>query len=175
MSLHITSPIDLNGMLYVRLLVTGQTLQKVNHLKYNETPSPVTPLAWTPLAQRYRTQPPAWSRVHITRKCMKQKWNYFFKQYSYVSNREVQIWNNRIWCVYRRHWFSKTTGVLTNPLLLAEYSGRSRSIPWASYQIHKMAGCACAGNAGNVFPTTVGWGSRHASRHVRHARDVIAN
>ena len=24
---------------------------------------------------------------------------------------------------------------------------------WASYQIHKIAGCACAGNAGNVFPT----------------------
>ena len=87
--------------------------------------------------------------------------------------RTVQIWKNRIWCDYRRHWFSKTTGVLTNPLLLAEYSGRSRSIPWASYQIHKMAGCACAGNAGNVFPTTVGWGSRHASRHVRHARDVM--
>ena len=24
--------------------------------------------------------------------------------------------------------------------------------PWASYQIRKTAGCACAGNAGNVFP-----------------------
>ena len=27
------------------------------------------------------------------------------------------------------------------------------SISWASYQIRKIAGCACAGNAGNVFPT----------------------
>ena len=26
------------------------------------------------------------------------------------------------------------------------------TIPWASYQIPKIAGCACAGNAGNVFP-----------------------
>ena len=25
---------------------------------------------------------------------------------------------------------------------------------WASYQIRKIAGCACAGNAGNVFPGT---------------------
>ena len=25
---------------------------------------------------------------------------------------------------------------------------------WASYQIHKIAGRACAGNAGNVFPAT---------------------
>ena len=25
---------------------------------------------------------------------------------------------------------------------------------WASYQIRKIAGCACTGNAGNVFPAT---------------------
>ena len=25
-------------------------------------------------------------------------------------------------------------------------------VTWASYQIRKIAGCACAGNAGNVFP-----------------------
>ena len=25
-------------------------------------------------------------------------------------------------------------------------------VAWASYQIRKFAGCACAGNAGNVFP-----------------------
>ena len=25
-------------------------------------------------------------------------------------------------------------------------------LSWASYQIRKIAGCACAGNAGNVFP-----------------------
>ena len=30
--------------------------------------------------------------------------------------------------------------------ILKEYT------PWASYQIRKIAGCACAGNAGNVFP-----------------------
>ena len=28
----------------------------------------------------------------------------------------------------------------------------SASTLWASYQIRKIAGCACAGNAGNVFP-----------------------
>ena len=33
--------------------------------------------------------------------------------------------------------------------------------------------CACAGNAGNVFPVTAGKRSRHASRHVRHARAVM--
>ena len=26
--------------------------------------------------------------------------------------------------------------------------------PWASYQMRKIAGCACAGNAGNDFPAT---------------------
>ena len=29
---------------------------------------------------------------------------------------------------------------------------KSHAKPWASYQIRKIAGCACAGNAGNVFP-----------------------
>ena len=28
--------------------------------------------------------------------------------------------------------------------------------PWACCQIRKIAGCACAGNAGNVFPATAG-------------------
>ena len=30
----------------------------------------------------------------------------------------------------------------------------------------RNCGCACAGNAGNVFPVTAGERSRHASRHV---------
>ena len=43
---------------------------------------------------------------------------------------------------------------------------------WASYQIRKIAGCACAGNAENVFPRrrlqrkNASYRSRHASRHV---------
>ena len=40
----------------------------------------------------------------------------------------------------------------------------------ASCQIRKIVGCACTGNAGSVFPATVGKRSRHASRHVRDAR-----
>ena len=35
------------------------------------------------------------------------------------------------------------------PLLLLIYSHKTL---WASYQIRKIAGCACAGNAGNVSP-----------------------
>ena len=27
-------------------------------------------------------------------------------------------------------------------------------LSWASYQIRKIVGCTCAGNAGNVFPAT---------------------
>ena len=44
--------------------------------------------------------------------------------------------------------------------------------PWASYQIRKSVGRACAWSAGNVFPATARWWSRHASRHVREARAV---
>ena len=34
------------------------------------------------------------------------------------------------------------------------------STPWASYQIRKIAGCACAGNTGSVFPATDFKGNR---------------
>ena len=44
---------------------------------------------------------------------------------------------------------------------------------WASFQVRKIAGCAGAGNTGNVFPTTAPKRSRHASRHVRDARAVM--
>ena len=43
----------------------------------------------------------------------------------------------------------------------------------ASCHIRKIVGCACAENVGNVFPTTMGTRSRHASRHVRDARAVM--
>ena len=33
------------------------------------------------------------------------------------------------------------------------YLRLTKNEPWASYQIRKVAGYACAGNAGNVFPT----------------------
>ena len=41
------------------------------------------------------------------------------------------------------------------------------STPWASYQLCKIAGCACAGNAGNVRV--------HASRHVRNMPESLNN
>ena len=44
--------------------------------------------------------------------------------------------------------------------------------PWASRQIRKIEGWACAGNAWNVFPGTACYRSRHAPRHMRHARAV---
>ena len=44
---------------------------------------------------------------------------------------------------------------------------------WASCQIRKIPGYACAGNAGNVFPATAGQLFQHASRHVRDARAVM--
>ena len=46
-------------------------------------------------------------------------------------------------------------------------------VPWTSCQIHKIMGCTCAGNTGNVFPATAGYRSRNASRHVRDACAVM--
>ena len=41
-----------------------------------------------------------------------------------------------------------------------------RDFTRAFHQKRKIAGCAWAGNAGNVFPATAGHRSRHASQHV---------
>ena len=34
------------------------------------------------------------------------------------------------------------------------FQARKCRLQWTSYQIGKIVGCACAGNAGNVFPAT---------------------
>ena len=49
-------------------------------------------------------------------------------------------------------------------------------LQWASYQIRKIAGCACARNAGNVFPATDFKGNRWLAIptwYVRHARSLM--
>ena len=38
------------------------------------------------------------------------------------------------------------------PCSTKNLSSHTGGLPWASYQMRKIAGCACAGNAGNVFP-----------------------
>ena len=48
----------------------------------------------------------------------------------------------------------------------------------ASYQMRSIVGCACTGNAENVFPQptwkeTASLRSQHASRHERHACAVM--
>ena len=58
-----------------------------------------------------------------------------------------------------------------------EYTVLKGCSTWTSYQIRKIAGCACAGNAGNVFPAptsneTASLWSWHTSRHVRHVFDI---
>ena len=55
----------------------------------------------------------------------------------------------------------------------------NHAVVWTLYrfkhscQILKIAGCACAGNAGNVFPAIAGWRSRHVLRHVLDVRAVM--
>ena len=50
--------------------------------------------------------------------------------------------------------------VLTVLMLRPECFRRTRSLPWISYKIRKISDCACAGNAGNVFPATDFKGNR---------------
>ena len=72
------------------------------------------------------------------------------------------------WCVYTSrlksmmspHEGCKSLGSIQHPRKTSKASNMSiglkskitKTIPWASHQIRKIAGCACAGNAENVFP-----------------------
>ena len=49
---------------------------------------------------------------------------------------------------------NKHRGIMTtiSTIKVSLLPSKAGSQPWASYQIRKIAGCACAGNAGNVFP-----------------------
>ena len=58
-------------------------------------------------------------------------------------------------CSWRRRdipWYQLCYSPFTlgEPHMISSYAAFQTS--WASYQIRKIAGCACAGNAGNVFP-----------------------
>ena len=61
-----------------------------------------------------------------------------------VQNRSVYFTR-----VARAH---KRKVVIAYPGGPCDLPGYRTVFPWASYQIRKIAGCACAGNAGNVFP-----------------------
>ena len=65
-----------------------------------------------------------------------------------LSNVATQ-WGIRIlFCRYVYH--NTSSGIIYHRWLTR--AGDQSMVPWASYQIRKIAGCACAGNAGNVFP-----------------------
>ena len=85
-----------------------------------------------------------------------------------------------------RSWFGRCWAQLCNEeRIIAIVSGAVESdfckfaVLWRdSYQIRKIAVCACAENAGNFPPPptskkTASKRSRHASRHVRHTRAVM--
>ena len=87
------------------------------------------------------------------------------------------LWGNKKYCLF----YLAHLGILMARIAKNIFNGRQGflqqtfSSAWASYQIRKIAGCACARYAGNFFflpPTSKGkasYRSRHASRHVRHA------
>ena len=80
------------------------------------------------------------------------------------------------------HWFVLLCCIC---IISSVWCGLAWSIyPWASFQIQKIAGCACAGNAGYVFPATYVKGNRQltisaciTARAWRTCRDAfgIAN
>ena len=52
--------------------------------------------------------------------------------------------------------YPANTSVVVQPAThVHRWVAKDNQRPWASCQMRKIAGCACAGKAGNVFPNTV--------------------
>ena len=64
------------------------------------------------------------------------------RRYSQMHFPDIKMFGFRLKCQQ-----GLSTGWIDNNLALVWV------MTWASYQIRKTAGCACTGNAGNVFPT----------------------
>ena len=87
-------------------------------------------------------------KQHMCIACMSLWWYQLYK----VDNRELyENWS--IVIVFHSNRFLSGSVSRRIPLItLAPIKCVNRRVLWASYQIRKIAGCACAGNAGNVFP-----------------------
>ena len=81
----------------------------------------------------------------------------------YEKTQVLTLWGlEKITPVYRQHfqvnfieWNRIVTRISPQFVLrgpINDYRTLDQMMAWASYQIRKIAGCACAGNAGNVFP-----------------------
>ena len=87
------------------------------------------------------------------------------------------VWNYLISFYLKRFWNvlcsqSKHTPS-THTLYQSMSSTTNRASQWASCQIRKIVGCACAGNARNVFLATASSRSRLASRHACRDRILV--
>ena len=69
----------------------------------------------------------------------------------HIDPRVFARWNAIYRCLCTLHWVCFMTVIY---IYRMRFTCTVQNIcePWASYQIRKIAGCACAGNAGNVFP-----------------------
>ena len=63
-----------------------------------------------------------------------------------IFSHDITIWSHGILLCY---------SFIIDAMLVIE-----NVFSWASYQIRKIAGCACVGNAGNIFPATDFKGNR---------------
>ena len=73
-------------------------------------------------------------------------WQWYLTETQVVKDKSL-IWHS---CIQRNMaWWWLMTVNTPRPYI-------RKANPWAPCQIHKIAGCACAGNAGNIFPVISG-------------------
>ena len=102
-------------------------------------------------------------RLHVTNRS-----RYRYKNRQYMN--DLNLWYHSLYNLYGIKWFicvRKVMSIVRNQKNTTEVAAAIKdiatSLQWASCQILKIAGCACAGVA---FPAIEGQRSRHASRTV---------
>ena len=84
--------------------------------------------------------------------CTMASWN---QHRIFFINGQYIIWWTQPQRQQKTHVYLKLSWVCTTNIYSVDLGGFFSDpfdVPWASCQIRKIAGCACAGNAGNVFP-----------------------
>ena len=89
-----------------------------------------------------------------------------------ITNTKHEMWYLCFCLIFLQKIIWNNISISTNVFWL-RWKAETEFVTMGLLPDTQNCGCACAGNAGNVFPVTAGKRSRHASRHVRHARAVM--
>ena len=110
----------------------------------------------------------------IVLKCCTESLPCPVQKFKTIGRLKQMLWTNKTSQALSLRWVSDWHPILHSTCCRCGLRQRTQTgWPWASCQIRKIADAHAPGVSGTFSPATAGKRSRHASRHVRHARAVM--